>query len=135
MWAVSVFLKKRFSDKYVNSTLYKKRKLTDVSDVVLRWRTNVRLRRRTNKRNLSKFSLFIQCRIYIIITKLYQKFFGLTFEIKLFTINLPAGWLKYWVDHFWFQFVSLKKKCFSRLIEPFSLWLLYQLGNFKASLI
>ena len=28
-----MFLKKQFSDKYVNSTPYKKRKLTDVSDV------------------------------------------------------------------------------------------------------
>ena len=33
VWAASVFLKKQFSDKYVNSTLYKKRKLTDVSVV------------------------------------------------------------------------------------------------------
>ena len=28
-----MFLKKQFSDKYVNSTPYKKRQLTDVSDV------------------------------------------------------------------------------------------------------
>ena len=33
VWAASVFLKKQLNDKYVNSTPYKKRKLTDVADV------------------------------------------------------------------------------------------------------
>ena len=57
-----MFLKKQFSEKFVNSTPYKKRKLTDVSDVK---------EGRTNVRNVSKFSLFIRCRIYIFITKLF----------------------------------------------------------------